>query len=54
MLKRYEAPDGTFWLYEEGSQPKGYVAADGDKPAAAKPKAKSATPKNKSRSPKAK
>lgn len=52
MLKRYKAPDGTFWLYEEGEQPKGYEPADA--PADEQPKAKARAPRNKARTTKAK
>ena len=47
MLKRYKAPDGTCWLYDEGTQPKGYEPAD--EPKATQPKAKARAPRNKAR-----
>jgi hypothetical protein len=51
MLKRYLAPDGSGWLFEEGKQPDGYVEAKAE---AKKPEAKSRAPRNKSRTTKAK
>lgn len=47
MLKRYKAPDGTCWLYEDGKQPDGYEPAD--EPKATQPKAKARAPRNKAR-----
>jgi hypothetical protein len=52
MLKRYKSPDGSLWLFDEGEQPKGYVAADepkADEPKAEQPKAKARAPRNKAR-----
>jgi len=52
MLKRYKAPDGTCWFYDEGTQPKGYESADEPKatqPKATQPKAKARAPRNKAR-----
>lgn len=49
MLKEYRAPNGGTWLYEEGEQPKDYVAVD--EPKTARPKSKQTTPKNKQASP---
>ena len=55
MLKRYKAPDGTCWLYDEGEQPDDFELADApaqDK--ADEPKAKARAPRNKARTAKAK
>lgn len=46
MLKRYKAPDGTFWLYDEGEQPEKYVLVE---PKAEQPKTKARAPRNKAR-----